>query len=561
MKRYLFVLALLLIPFSVNAASGSLICNKDTAIINDTISCELEITSNDEVKEIKGNIDYNEASFNLIKLESLNNWVSSSNANIDLKNENNNVTGVYKVARLTFKVKDTPIYGNNNIKISDTNLTNSPSDTIKILSGNNKLSKLNIQGLSFSFDSSKTDYKLTINQSSITINAVLQDERASFVEGYGPRDVKLNYGSNVVKVIVKSESGKTNIYTLNITRKDNRSTDNYLSSLTLSTGELSPAFNKEKTVYDVNVPTNVDSITINALLSSDAASFKDGYGPRKINLNLGDNQILLTVKAESGIARTYTINVTRASQNSNNYLKDLTLSSGNINFEKEKMEYHVNIANEITDVTVDAVAVDEKAIVTITGGKNLQIGENIVEIKVEAENKVIRTYKIFLNRLEDGDELSNNNNVKNIYVENYGLNFKSDIFSYTLKIGNEKKLNIKVTPDVDSTVIQILGNENLKNGSKIEIIAVSENDDSKTYTINIEKESKVLYIILGIIVLAILVVIIFLIINRKKIFNKDTKVLDDKLLLNKEKNERIVIEQKTRVYDPLIKEDITFEDK
>ena len=355
MKKILFVLALLLIPFSVNAKT-SLTCNKEEVIINDIVICSLEISSNENLKEITGDLEYNKNSFSLTKIEAINGWVSLSDNYIELKKENDNPST--KVANFTFKVKDNPAYGNNIIKITNTNLSNNPSATIKILSENNKLSKLSIQGLSFAFDTNKTEYSLKINQPTITINATLQDEKANFVENYGSRTVELKYGTNIVEIKIKSESGKEKTYTLTITRNDNRSNDNYLSSLTLSTGELSPAFNKTKTTYDVKVPNNVTSITIDATLSDKKATFKEGFEPRTIELNTLENQVLIVVKSEKEEVRTYTINIIKENDDTSTYLKEIILSTNHIAFDKEKGYVVVTVNVKINNVIDDSTTVE-----------------------------------------------------------------------------------------------------------------------------------------------------------------------------------------------------------
>ena len=566
MKKVLLVLAILLIPFSVDAATGKLTCDKNSVIIKDIINCELEVTTADPLTGINGTIDYKVESLNLTSITALNGWKSTSSSNIALTkevgDEETGPTGTFKIAKLTFKVKDTPSFGNNSIDITSTNFTNNPTANIKIVSNNNKLSKINIQGYSFGFNSNQNTYNLTINEETVTINATLADNRASFVEGYGPRTVSLKYGSNPINIMVLSENGETNIYTLNITRNDNRSTDNYLSSLSVNDVTLNPIFNKNTLTYDASVPMATESVTISAKLSNSKASFTTNLGPRDVKLNIGENSVLIQVKSESGALRTYTINIIRSSESSNNYLKSISLSSGTIAFDKNINEYKINVLNDITDITVDAEALDEKAKVTISGGKNLVVGENIIEIKVVAENKSERTYKIIVTRLDAGEILSSNNTLKNIYIVNYDFNFNSSITTYSLKIGNEKSLDITATPEDESAIVKITGNEKLKNGSTITITVTSEDGNSKIYTINIEKTNKTLFIILGILGFILLAVIIFLIINRKKIFKKQDHTLDESLKLNRSENERIVIEQKTKAYEPLInKDDISFEEK
>lgn len=89
----------------------------------------------------------------------------------------------------------------------------------------------------------------------------------------------------------------------------NKSGDNSLSSLTLSAGELSPAFAYNVTEYTAEVPYDVTSIDVNAKTSNSGAKVEDIIGNRE--LQVGENRIAITVKAENGARVVYNIIVTR----------------------------------------------------------------------------------------------------------------------------------------------------------------------------------------------------------------------------------------------------------
>ena len=78
-----------------------------------------------------------------------------------------------------------------------------------------------------------------------------------------------------------------------------------------------------------------------------------------------------------------------------NKLGYLKLSSGTLSpsFHPDTTKYNVKVSYDVTKVTVSAVPSSEKAVVTsVTGGKDLQVGENKIEITVKAENGVSKTY-------------------------------------------------------------------------------------------------------------------------------------------------------------------------
>ena len=81
-----------------------------------------------------------------------------------------------------------------------------------------------------------------------------------------------------------------------------------LSSLTVSAGTLTPAFNPETTSYTVAVTNSVSSITITAT-ATDAKATVSGAGTK--TLAVGANSFSIIVTAENGTTKTYTVVVTR----------------------------------------------------------------------------------------------------------------------------------------------------------------------------------------------------------------------------------------------------------
>lgn len=99
-----------------------------------------------------------------------------------------------------------------------------------------------------------------------------------------------------------------------------------------------------------------------------------------------------------------------------------------------------------------------------------------------------------------------------IIIDGYDLNFDINTKNYTLQIGNESSLNIKVNRDENKYAIG--GNRDLKNGS---IITVTINDKTKTtYVINIKKKQNYTIYFIGIISLLLFANIIRLLIKNKK---------------------------------------------
>ena len=85
----------------------------------------------------------------------------------------------------------------------------------------------------------------------------------------------------------------------------------------------------------------------------------------------------------------------------NNYLKSLSINGVELKngFKKTTVDYFAILEKkELNEVTVNVVAEDSSAIVTIYGNTNLTEGKNKILINVIAENGDTRTYRIYLSK-------------------------------------------------------------------------------------------------------------------------------------------------------------------
>ncbi len=100
------------------------------------------------------------------------------------------------------------------------------------------------------------------------------------------------------------------------------------------------------------------------------------------------------------------VNVKAAKTASNNaYLKSLVTNPVNITpaFDKNNLEYSVNVGNEIEQLIITAISEDENAKVSISGNDFLKEGENKVIVTVLAESGDVIEYiiKVFREKTEE----------------------------------------------------------------------------------------------------------------------------------------------------------------
>ena len=298
------------------------------------------------------------------------------------------------------------------------------------------LDKLTVTNGSFnpSFNKDTLEYNVTVpvETTDFDINATTTEPHASITSGVG--HYTMTESTKEIEVVVVSEDlTETKTYKLNISRT--KSSDNTLSSITVSEGSLSPEFNQNTTSYTVNVGGSIDSIDIEATLSDSRAKILSGTGTH--NLNVGNNTITITVESESGAKQNYVITVVRAKKENNNLLT-LTVDGNPVkDFNKDTLEYTLdNVLYTKTSIEIGATAVDSDATISGLGTKGLTTGLNTFEIVVTAQNGTTKTYKINITRNKN-----NNANLSILAVTGYALvpTFDSEIYDYEVTVEATKE--------------------------------------------------------------------------------------------------------------------------
>lgn len=190
---------------------------------------------------------------------------------------------------------------------------------------------------------------------------------------------------------------------VNITRK---SSINNLYSLDASIGTFDTAFDKDVTVYTLTVPYDTKEVILSGSLE-DILSTVDGLF--KYELTEDKTTAIITVTAEDGSTKVYTVYIVKEKPSvvptpvvyyysSNNYLKTLEAKGYEIKFDRDILEYELNVNNDVKSLDITAIAEDSRSRVEITGNENFKTGKNTVIISVKAENGDVREYKLIVNR-------------------------------------------------------------------------------------------------------------------------------------------------------------------
>ena len=339
------------------------------------------------------------------------------------------------------------------------------------------------------FDPNVKEYQIDVPNdiNEVTLVALKYSNKVS-VTGSGTYN--LLTGPNEITFVVSTpeDDENINVYTVIINRaKDD---NNYIKELSVD-GIMTPVFNKETQEYTVDVRKNVrslndinyklDSKTSTAVVLNNESFLKDN----------NPNKVIIRVTSESGKTRDYTLNVMlRDDDYFSNRLASLTIDNGSLtpDFAPDINNYAVTVSHSVSEINIEGIAENERAIVTGDGLIKLNVGRNVIPIKVTSQDKQENIYNVIIYRNENNDATLQNLIIKG---QNYIPIFNKIIENYSMEIGSEfNSLDIIATPTDNDSTVKIIGNNNLHTGENIIRIVVTAPDKitTKTYTITVNKQ-------------------------------------------------------------------------
>ena len=165
--------------------------------------------------------------------------------------------------------------------------------------------------------------------------------------------------------------------------------------------KISPAFSKEINKYVLIVSKDVESLEITAVPENEEATVTVEGNK---NLIMGLNKITVKVTAKDGEpVMEYIINVTKTEnmEIANADLKELTFKNIDLKlmFDPDIIEYTIDVGENVEQIELLAKAVNSKATITITGNEKIKFGQNVITIKVLAEDGITeKIYTIIVNK-------------------------------------------------------------------------------------------------------------------------------------------------------------------
>jgi len=254
--------------------------------------------------------------------------------------------------------------------------------------------------------------------------------------------------------------------------------------------------------YATEVDTFVDkSASVNIVVPQPEPPPQAPVPSTKPSTSTSNNKNTNTNKTTSSNNTT----TTTVKKSDNSKLERLEIAEGVITpeFDNSVKEYSINVGNDITKLSIAAVADSSKATVSITGNEELQVGDNIIEIVVKAEDGSTSTYKILAKRAEPELSLqtltvsyTDKNGEKVDLILNPEFIFNMYEYSIdTILPHTVKTLDVVSIANRENAKIEIIGNEELKTGENLITIKVTLTDEAgleeqKTYTLKVEKEEE-----------------------------------------------------------------------
>ncbi len=165
-----------------------------------------------------------------------------------------------------------------------------------------KLKSLSIEGYPLNYNPTNDKYIIEVASDVSSLNIIPEKENESDNVVISENANNLPEGTSIVTVTVTNQEGNSNVYEITVIKKSDESRNNYLSQLAIS--GYSIPFDPETTEYYLTIKDET-SLNISAIPQADTSSVSISNNSNLVN----GSKIIITVKAENGSQREYTINI------------------------------------------------------------------------------------------------------------------------------------------------------------------------------------------------------------------------------------------------------------
>lgn len=314
----------------------------------------------------------------------------------------------------------------------------SPGNTVNVSVGGSFTGRVNVTvsngygNKSIWVENNTVTVPVTVGSSGTTTITAVSDDGTSDSNG---NNLGVIRGSKSIQIVQPTptpaptptpttQSNNTNTNSNSATKTATKSTSSsttstksrnaYLSKLQINQEGLTPNFNKNKTSYAVTVGENVNDLKVTAV-AEDSKSKVAISG--NTGLKNGDNKVYITVTAQDGTKKVYTITVTKTgdANKSNSYLQNLIVENAILSpeFSKEVFEYDCGtVGKSVETLKILAFGENENVKIDITGNDKLSEGDNKIIVKVTSEDGT--TTKEYVITVKKDSNIVEENNIEEI---------------------------------------------------------------------------------------------------------------------------------------------------
>lgn len=170
----------------------------------------------------------------------------------------------------------------------------------------------------------------------------------------------------------------------------------------------------ETSIYTIDYKTigfiYLDEVPSNANQNDSSNKQNNNNGDKQTNQDSKNNQNNEVKKEEQ-----------EAVKSDNNYLQEIILSNGSLDFNKNILDYNVTVENEVDELEINVKTEDSKALVVGNGIYKIEVGSNLIKLNVTAENGNIKEYTFNVLRKEnDKEDIAWDESQDNEFKENNG---------------------------------------------------------------------------------------------------------------------------------------------
>jgi len=406
----------------------------------------------------------------------------------------------------------------NTMSVSSTTIENGSSVTVSLKVSNTAAwnIKLTATGAVGNCSNAWADATSNGNNTTKTFSVTCKSTSVGIMNFTFSGDATSSDGSNVS--ISQSK-------TVNVKAATPKSTNNYLSNIAIDNYELSPSFNKTTLEYNITVPATTYEININATKEDSTANI-NGTGTQAVVE--GNNTFKITVTAQDGTQRVYTLNVNVEDTNPIKIIaneEEFTLIKNTQNIETpELFEETTVIINDLE----------------LKGFKNEATGYVLVAVRDSKGNQRFLIYN------DEDKTYQQYNEVKNCDLILNLINLNTNKDGYSLEkviINNYNLMALKKANNTDFVILKAMnmltGEEQLYQYDMKEdtyqrhIINIEDNsDDNKD--LNMYKYTAIGFAILSIFLLMIITLLIITKPKKNKVKKLNEKKDDQSSIIEKQ---------------------------